>query len=246
VAIVNEQFAKHYWPNQRAVGKRFRLDNAAGKEVQVVGIAKTMKYLWISEGPLDFVYLPSAQNPHSEMTLVAYSVASDPSSLLPALRRTVQNLDRDMPVFDVRTMRNIYQSRAVATSRYLVKTVTGLGALALVLSCVGLYGIVSYAASRRTREFGIRMAVGAARSRVAGLVLREALKLGLVGIAVGVAIGIEVSDLLRTQMIFAFSHISALPFVAVAVLLLVTVCASGYAPAHRASRVDPVRALREE
>jgi ABC-type antimicrobial peptide transport system permease subunit len=151
-----------------------------------------------------------------------------------------------MPIYDVRTMQSLYEKRAVATPVYIVKTVTGLGVLALILSCIGLYGIVSYAVNRRTREFGVRMAVGANRSRVAGLVLGGALKLGLAGTAVGLVLGILISDLLQTQILFAFDHIGPLPYIGVCIVIILTVCIAGFVPAQRASRIDPIRALREE
>ena len=113
VAIVNEEFARHYWPKQSAIGKHIRLRDAAGKQVEVIGVAKTSKYLWITEMPMDFIYLPFAQNPQGNMALVAQSKGADAGMLAPALRQVVQRLDRNMPVFEVRTMKNLYEMRAV-------------------------------------------------------------------------------------------------------------------------------------
>jgi ABC-type antimicrobial peptide transport system permease subunit len=118
--------------------------------------------------------------------------------------------------------------------------------MALILSCIGLYGIISYAVSRRTREFGVRLAVGARQQQVTRMVLRESLRLGMVGMLIGLVFGLMVTSFLESQILFSFQHIGALPYVLVCALLIVTACASGYGPAYRASRTDPVRALREE
>ena len=111
VAIVNEQFAHHYWPNQDPLGRRFHLQNETSKLVEVVGVAKTTKYLSISEAPLDFVYLPFIQNQQPQMTLIAESRSPDGTVLAPVLRQVVQEIDRDVPLFDARTMNDIYNNR---------------------------------------------------------------------------------------------------------------------------------------
>ena len=245
VAIVNEQFSHHYWPNQNAIGKRIHLKDASGKLVEIVGVAKTTKYLWITEIPIDFVYLPFAQNPQADMALVAQSRNGDAASLVPALRQIVQNLDRNMPVFDVRTMRSLYESRAVATPQIITKTVAGLGLMGLILAVIGLYGVISYSVGKRSREFGIRMAMGADRSKVQQMVLKQSLTLGISGLLVGLLAGIFASRAITSLMLFSFG-VSVLPFFLVSLLLLLTVALAGYAPARRASLIDPMRALREE
>ncbi len=246
VAVVNEQFAAHYWPNQDPIGKRVRMADAPGKELQVIGVAKTAKYFWITEPPTDFIYLPLAQNPNSGMTLVAQSAGPDPTSLFPELRDLVHRLDPNMPISQVRTMRSLFNDRAVTTPRYIVKIVGAMGLLALILSCVGLYGLVSYAASRRVREFGIRVALGAQRGQVARLVLNECIWMAVAGGAVGLVAGALASNGMQSQIFFKFQPIGWAPYAVVCLILLATVCLAGYGPAHRASRTDPVRALREE
>ena len=245
VAIVNEQFAKHYWPNQNALGKRIHLKDASGKQVEVVGVARNSKYLWISESPMDFVYLPFSQNPQSEMALIAESKANDAATLIPVLRETVQSIDRNMPVFEIRTMKSLYQSRAVATPNIITKTVAAMGLMGLILAVIGLYGVVSYSVSRRSREFGIRMAIGAARQQVVGMVLRQGLTLGVAGLIVGFVIGIFAIRAIISTMLFSF-HVGIWPFLIVSLLLLATTVLAAYGPARRASLIDPVRALRDE
>ena len=245
VAIVNEEFAHHYWPSQSALGKRIHLKDPSGKVVEIVGVARMSKYVWITESPLDFLYLPFSQNPQSSMSLLAESKNADAAGLVPVLRGTAQSLDRNMPVFDVRTMRSLYESRAVATPNMITETVGVMGLMGLILSVIGLYGVVSYSVSRRSREFGIRMAVGADRRNVSRMVLRQGLVLGIGGLAIGLLIGLFASRAIVSTLLFAFP-IEVFPFVAVSVLLLLTTVLAAYAPARRASLIDPVRALREE
>jgi predicted permease len=246
VAVVNEQFAKHYWPNQSALGKRFQLHNAAGRLVAIVGIAKTTKYLSISESPMDFVYLPFAQNPQAQMSLVAESKSLDATVLSPVLRRVVQGIDRDVPIFDARSMKDIYDNRAVTAPNIISEIVAALGFMGLILALVGLYGLVTYSVSRRTREIGIRMAIGADRLSVMAMVLKQGLTLGLAGVAVGLAIGVFVCKLIGSIASLSVGDPSILLFTTVSVVLVLTTMGATYLPARRASCIDPMRALHEE
>jgi len=242
---VNEVFARRYWPNQNPIGKRLRLKDNAGKEVQVIGMAKLSRYVWISENALDFLYLPLAQNPQDQMALVAQAKNSSSAALLPVLRECVQRLDRNMPVFDVRTMESMYEMRAITLTRLITRTVGAMGLMGLILAVIGLYGVVSYSVNKRSREFGIRMAVGAGRQTILRMVLRQGLTLGMAGLVVGLAIGIFACRAMTASSMFAF-RIGVLPFVAVSLLLLAAVALSAYTPARRASLVDQMRALRDE
>jgi len=153
VAVVNDHMANHYWKGD-AVGKRFHLDNVHGPLVEVVGIARMAKYLWIAEPPLDFFYLPYRQYPHraraAEMSVIAESVAPDAATLAPVLREVVRKLDPDMPVFDMRTMQDIYTQRAIKTSDVITQVVAGMGMMGMILSAVGLYGLMADSVSRQT------------------------------------------------------------------------------------------------
>ena len=246
VAIVNEQFAHHYWPHESAVGKRIHLRSADGPLVQIVGVAKTTKYLWIAESPFDFLYLPFAQNPQPEMTIVAESATADASGLGPVLRQVLQSIDRQVPTYDARTMADLYASRAVKTPNTILMTVASLGVMGLILAVVGLYGLVAYSVSRQYREIGIRMAIGADRQAVLKMVLRRGLVLGVTGIAIGLVLGSAVSRVVGSMMVTSFGHISLLPFPILALVLLLTTLLAAYFPARRASLIDPMRALREE
>lgn len=246
VAIVNEHLAQHYWPNQDAIGKSFHLKDSSGTLVQIVGIAKNTKYVWIAEPPFDFLYLPFAQNPQSDMTLLAESDAKDASILAPVLRKVVHDLDPDMPVFDARTMQDLYTQRAVKTPNIIVEAVSGMGVMGLLLAVVGLYGLLAYSVSRRTREIGVRMAIGADRTQVVRMILRQGLMIVLAGTAVGLLLGVIAWRLVGSMIVSSFASTNPLLFPAISVPLMAIALLAAYAPARRASRVDPMRALREE
>jgi predicted permease len=244
VAIVNEEFAKTYWPGQNAVGKRLRLDSKKNDWFQVVGITKTGKYIFSGEPPTPFLYLAFAQNPRKSMYLLTNS-SGDPATLVAPLRALVHTLDPDQPVFNVRTMEDFYQVRAISVMRIIVEVVVTMGAVGLTLALIGLYGLIAFSVSRRTREIGIRMAIGAHRSDVLRMVLRQGLTLAVAGIGIGGAISVAVARALTAGLI-GLGHPNAATYVIVPVTLLVVALASCYLPAFRASRVDPMVALRYE
>lgn len=256
VAVVNEHLANHYWPKGDAIGKRFHLRNATGELVQIVGVVKTSKYFWIAEPPLDYLYLPYTQNAaatglgpagSAALSIVAESDAPDASTLAPALREVVRGLDPNMPVYDVRTMQDLYTQRAVKTPNMIAQSVAGLGLMGLLLATVGLYGLIAYSVSRRTREIGIRMAIGADRPKVIQMILQQGLALSATGIAAGLVISFFLCRLLTSAIwIATFDPTNPLLFMAIALPLLLITLLATYAPARRASLVDPVRALREE
>jgi len=245
VAIVNESFARHYWPNQDPIGKRFRLPNRDQVSVHVVGLAKTSKYLFIAEPPTEFVYFPYRQKPVQGMVMVLQS-AADPTSLAGPLRAVVHRLDPNLPIYNVRTMAELYRMRATSLFNVLVGAVGALGLMGLGLALVGLYGLVAYAASRRTREIGIRMAIGADQTAVLRMVLRHGLVLAIVGLALGLLASIGAGRLLAAA--FPTGRNDADPgalLIVIPIVLAVTLLAA-YIPARRASRTNPMQALRHE
>jgi predicted permease len=246
VAVVNEHFANRFWPHENAIGKRFRLQDASGPLVQIVGIAKQGKYVWIAEPPVDFLYLPFSQNQQNDMTLIAESTAIDAGTVAPVVRKLVHGLDPNMPVFDLRTMQDLFTKRAVETPNIIVEAVAAMGVMALILAVIGLYGLVSYTASRRTHEIGIRMAIGADQQGVLKMILRQGLVLTLSGTAVGLIAGVAASRLLRSMFILSFGNAKPALFLAITLPLLSVAMLAAYTPARRASRIDPLRALREE
>ena len=245
VAIVNQHFADHYWPNQDPLGKRFRLESAKSAWVEIVGIAKMSKYIFIAEPPSDFVYLPYRQNPSRGMFLVAES-SGDPAALAAPLRELVRGLDVNMPIFNVRTMEELYQMRVTSIVNVLVTTVGAMGLMGLGLSIVGLYGLVAYTASRRTREIGIRMAIGATAPNVLRLVLRQGVALALSGLVLGLAASVGAGGLLSAAFPTGDERRDFVSLAVVAPIVFVVTLLATYIPARRAARVNPVEALRYE
>jgi predicted permease len=244
VAIVNQQFAKTYWPGKDPIGKRIRLDSADGPVAEVVGVAKTGHYLAVNEAPSPYVYVPYDQNPRSRMTLVVQSVG-EPNALTTALRDAVRSIDGNVPVFNLRTEATLYKSRVTDTWLNLFQMVGTMGFIGVALATTGLYGLVAYTVSRRVKEFGIRVAVGASRCDVVWLVERRGLILAGVGIALGAALTTAAVPLLAAD--FPGLGISSpAVYALVPLLLLVAGAVASYVPARRAAGIDPLRALRDE
>jgi predicted permease len=244
VAIVNQQFAKTYWPNQDPIGKRIRLDSATDPAAEVVGVAKTGHYLAVNETPAPYVYVPYEQNPRSQMTLVVQSVG-DAVSLAKPLRDAVRSIDGNVPVFNLRPVATLYESRVTDTWLQFFQMVGTMGFVGLALSTTGLYGLVAYTVSRRVKEFGIRVAIGASRRDVVWFVERRGLILAGVGIAAGGVLTAAAAPLLAASFP-GLGVSSPAVYVIVPLALLMVSAFASYVPARRAAGLDPVRALRNE
>jgi predicted permease len=244
VAIVNQQFAKTYWPGQDPIGKRIRLDSAAGPAAEVVGVAKTGHYLAVNETPAPYVYLPYEQNPRSRMTLIVQS-AGDAAALATPLRAAVRSIDGNVPVFNLRTVATLYESRVTDTWLQFFQMVGTMGFIGLALATTGLYGLVAYTVSRRVKEFGVRVALGAGHRDVVWLVERRGLILAGVGIAIGGVLTAAAAPMLSAG--FPGLGVSSPAVYALVPLLLLMVSAvASYVPARRAAGLDPLRSLRNE
>lgn len=243
VAVVNEQFAKTYWPNGDALGKRFRIDSANGPWVQIVGISTTAKYDWIGEGPTQCLYLPITQRPRSQLTLLVETQGA-PAAMAEPVRDLVRKLDSTQPVFDVRTAEEFYQKRVVMAPVMIVQLVSAMGLVGLILALAGLYGLISYAANRRTREIGIRMAIGADAKSVLRMILRQAVALVTAGMIIGLLSGWAVEQALHAVFDTSGTDINAYLLLLPALLAVTLVAA--FIPAQKAARIDPTRALRYE
>jgi predicted permease len=244
VAVVNEQFAKHYWPGADALGKHIRLDNSAGIPVEIVGVAQTIKYQDTRERPMDFVYLPLAQHPASRMTLMLRS-SGDPLQLVPPVKDVVRTLDANLPMLQTRAYEDYYLNMAVKGPGIAIQLVGAMGVVGLVLAIAGLYGLVAYNVSRRTREIGIRIALGAASSDVLRLVMGKGLVLVGMGTAIGLAMGFALEQLMNS-MLFDAGGVDILAYVIVVPSLFLVTMLAAYVPARRASRIAPTQALRYE
>lgn len=243
VAIVNQEFAKRFWPGQEPLGKRFRLDTDKGPYVQVVGVARNSKYLWFSESQLNYFYLPFAQEQNTRMILLTES-SGDPALLAAPIRNIVHSMDVNQPVFNVRTFSNFYQMR-MDPFRMIMQMVATMGLIGLTLALIGIYGLVSYSVARRTREIGVRIAIGANRADVLKMVMRQGFVLAAVGIAVGGALSAIAAKAVAAAMMGLGTPNPGM-FVVVPLAVLLVTMAACWAPAWRASRVDPIKALRFE
>jgi len=243
VVIVNELFAHKYYPNQDAIGKRLRLNSAEGPFAEIVGVAKQGKYFFPIEPPMEYLYLPLAQNPTAAMTLMLETEGPS-AGLAGPLRDLVRSLDSRQPIYGVRTMEEFFDVRAHKTLDLFVEAMAGLGVLGLVLALVGLYGLMTYSVSLRQREIGIRMAVGADPAAVVGMVLKQGMILAGSGVVIGLALSLAAAKPIAA---LAEGHGFNLPLVALVTIALLAMAALGaYIPARRASRVDPNTVLRQE
>lgn len=244
VAVVNEQFAKHYWPGSDAVGKRIRLGSATGATVEIVGVVPTTKVRSTSEKPTDFIYLPLAQHPVARMVLLVRS-NGDPLQLIEPVKDIVGSLAPNLPLLETRDYEDFYRYHAVEGPRVAIELAAIMGIVALLLAIAGLYGLVAYNVSRRTHEIGIRMAIGAGPADVLRLVLRKGLTLVGTGTAIGLAMGLAVERLMNSMVFESGSVDLAAYAVVVPTLFLVTIVAA-WIPARKASRIAPTQALRYE
>ena len=244
VVIVNEAFVRRYWPGRDGLGSRLVAGDSSGDvPLQVVGVARDGKYTSLGEEPTPFVFYPHRQLHRAEMSVVVRA-QGDPAALVPAVRREVAALDGTLPVYDVKSLvahlgTALFPARAAATLLGLT------GALALLLAAIGLYGVLSYAVALRTREIGVRVALGAQRADVMALVVGRGLRLAGTGVAIGLAMALGVTRFL-SFLLYGTSPLDAPTFAAVPALLLAVALLAAWDPARRALRVDPAVCLREE
>jgi predicted permease len=244
VAVINEAIAERLWPGGSPIGKRFRLGPKGDEVLEVVGVVRTARYRSLVEAPRPFFYRPFTQAYQSSMTLHVRTGAGDPYAVLPAVRRALDELDRDLPLSRVQTLEQRL-GRSVGTQRTAATLVGLYGVLALLLAAVGLYGSMAYSVDRRTREMGVRMALGARATQVRRHVLGQALRVTVGGVVVGLAATVPATRLLRSQL-FGVQPADPVTLAGVIIVLAAATLAAAYVPARRATRVDPVTALRTD
>jgi predicted permease len=243
VVIVNQTFARRFWPGTDPIGKRITREMNGEGWMEVVGVATDSKYYSLNEDPRAFVFLPSAQNYADEMTLVART-RGVPGPMIPKVASVVKTLDPKLPMYEAEPLEE-HLDVSMVPARLVSSLLGALGALALVLATVGLSGVVAFAATQRTREIGIRMALGALPADVLRLVLGQGMRLATLGLAIGLAAAASTMHLVR-GFLYGVSPTDPLTIVGIAALLGGVTLIATWLPAHRASRVDPVIALRHE
>ncbi len=244
VAIVNERLAARAWPNRDPVGQRMRLDGPNGPLVEVAGVARDGKYTYWAEPPQSAVWTPLSQEYSSQMKVIVRT-EGDPEAMAATVRQNVRALDADIPIVNLNTMATYYEDRAMFAPRLLARMVTTIGLVGLLLAIIGLYSVVAYAVSRRTREIGIRMAVGARPANVLRMVLGQGLTFTAIGVALGLAIATSTSHLLQAFVVGVSPRDPSI-LIGVPAILTAVMLAACWLPARRAARVDPIRALRQD
>ncbi|HSO75726.1 MAG TPA: ABC transporter permease, partial [Blastocatellia bacterium] len=243
VTLIDEEFARRYWPGEDAVGKRIKT-GGDGPPVTVVGIVRRVKMDGLNQDSNRVQsYYPFRQFPGGDM-IVVVKTAGDPMNLVSGVREQVLAIDPDQPVFNVNTMEQL-RSDSIAPDRLNLMLLASFGAVALILAGVGIYGVMAYSVTQRTHEIGIRMALGARQSDVLGMVIRQGMKLAVIGLAMGLA-GAWLVTRSMASLLFGVSATDPLTFAVISVVLLGVALGACFVPARRATRVDPMIALRYE
>jgi predicted permease len=245
VAIINEAAALRYWPDQDPLGKEIHLGVGWEKDefAEIVGIAADVKYRKVEEAVTPDVYLPYLQ-PTEPASFVVVRAASNPAAMAAALRQQVTALDSNVAVYDTRTMEE-RSADATSRTRYGALLLGIFATMAATLSAIGIYGVMSFAVSNRSREIGIRMALGAGRREVMKLILGDGLILTAAGIALGLIGAYATSSALASQL-YGVGATDLVTFIFVPLILAAVALVAGYIPARKATRVDPLVALRSE
>jgi putative ABC transport system permease protein len=245
VALINETFQRRFFSGEDPIGKRLNLGNEKEPDWnQIVGVVGDVKYNGIADDVQPAIYLAAQQSPIRGIALVIKTDLADPLSLTSAVRSEISKLDPDLPVTQVSTMEQRL-SKAIAQPRFRTILIALFAGVALVLACVGIYGVISYSVSQRTHEIGIRMALGAGRRNVLKLVIGQGAWLAIIGVAFGLA-GAFALTRLMAELLFGVTPTDAATFVSVPLVLILVALLACYIPARRATKVDPLVALRYE
>ena len=246
VVLVDEKMATQLWPGRDPLGKRISFGDLTQTPVwaTVVGVVGGVKQDTLDSDSRIALYLPQSQHTGRAMNVVLRSETTDPAALTSAVKRELYELDHNLPMYGVRTMQQRVDE-SLARRRFSTLTLGLFAALALALSTIGIYGVMSYLVSRGTREIGIRMALGATQRGILGLVVRQGMALALTGVAIGLLGAFAITRLMR-GLLFGVGATDPLTFIGIAVLLSAVALAASYLPALRAARVDPIISLRYE
>jgi predicted permease len=242
VAIINQGVARRFFGSDNALGKRITLENY--KDLEIVGVVADAKYRNLKEAPPLTAYVPYSQYEQLGQRTLCVRAAGDAGAIVAAIRQEVRNLDPNLPVYNVKTFAEQIND-SVGQERLIAMLSSFFGFFALLLASLGLYGVMAYAVTRRTREIGIRMALGAQRASVQWLVLRETMLLALVGTAIGLPAALTATRLTE-GLLFNLSATDPLTITLATLSLMLIAVLAGYLPARRAARVDPMVALRHD
>jgi len=243
VAVISETMAQRFFPNTSPLGKRFAITRRANNDIEVVGVAKDAKYGTLAEEFRPMAYYPLEQRSQALSNFIV-RFSGSPDSLVPQIRQTIKQVNRNLPIDDVVSLQD-HIGRSLVRQKLVARLASVFGLVALLLACVGLYGVMSYAVARRTNEIGIRMALGAQRTNVLWLVLREVLLLVGIGLVIGLGASLATTKTAST-LLFGLKPNDPLTITLASILLVVIALLAGYLPARRAARVDPMLALRDE
>jgi len=246
VTIINAAMEKKYWPGESALGKQVGPGSARFPLLTIVGIVPDVKHISLREESAPEMYVVYTQKPWPSMLnmRVALRTKVDPASMTGSVREAIHSIDPDLPLAKVTTLTTLVDE-SMSQPRFSMLLLATFGALALLLASIGMYGVISYSVEQRTREIGIRMALGAERSNVFGMILAQGARLAGVGITIGLVAALAVTRLLAS-FLFGVQPTDPLTFGGVALLLLGVALIASYVPARRATRVDPMIALRYE
>lgn len=248
VAVINERLAELYFPGEDPIGQRIRVGYAHAPDAErvreIVGVAGNVRVFGLASDPVPVYYVSYRQTPEPAMSVIAVAGDDDTAAAVATLRRELADMDRNVPLYEVTTMHEHIRG-STGTRRFRAVLLASFAAVALLLASIGIYGVMAYSVAQRSRELGIRMALGADRGNLMGMVLRRGLLLAGLGIALG-ALGSLGAGSLLSNLLFGVTSTDPATFAAVALFLLGIAVIACYLPARRATRVDPTAAMRAE
>jgi predicted permease len=248
--VVSESFARHWWPDASPLGRRVFGGDGDGQEWwEIVGVVEDVHHMSLEESPEELIYFPlvvgPVESPSTVRTVdILVRTAGIPIQFIPVVRRELRDLNPRVPLSNPRTMEDV-MSRAMAGTSFTMTMLGAASGIALLLGLVGIYGVISYVVSQRTREIGLRMALGATGSSVRGMVVRQGLALSGAGVVLGL-LGAGLLSSVMASLLFGVSALDPLTYGSVSVALVVVALMASWLPARRAAGVDPSRALRED